>query len=197
MQRFWAAICATTSVRDLGDYGAWTSERLQRLRRQTDALHAVPPRSGIWMPTCVPALPRRNDAAHSAPGNRNFLAEIVERQLESRLGYLLVNSALEVAPRSGYCRRCGDAPGVNWKPFSGDAWMQASVTAAYIARGCKGWRSAAADHSDGAARSRPRSSTWAVLGVATARHSAFSERPTRKSKPSARTSNTLQGEHPR
>ena len=97
MQRFWAAGYAATSVRDLGDamglgqasvYNAFGDKRTlftQCLDRYLDANmrariarveKTLPPRQAI----------------------ESFLAEIVERSLENRLGCLLVNSALEVAP---------------------------------------------------------------------------------------------------
>jgi TetR/AcrR family transcriptional repressor of nem operon len=97
MQRFWAAGYAATSVRDLGGamglgqasvYNAFGDKRTlftQCLDRYLDANmrariarveKTLPPRQAI----------------------ETFLAEIVERSLESRLGCLLVNSALEVAP---------------------------------------------------------------------------------------------------
>jgi TetR/AcrR family transcriptional repressor of nem operon len=98
MQRFWAAGYAATSVRDLGDamglgpasvYNAFGDKRTlftQCLDRYLDANmrariarveKTLPPRQAI----------------------ETFLTEIVERSLENRLGCLLVNSALEVAPR--------------------------------------------------------------------------------------------------
>lgn len=97
MQRFWAAGYAATSVRDLGDamglgvaslYNAFGDKRTlftQCLDRYLDAnMRAriarvettLPPRQAIEI----------------------FLTEIVERSLESRLGCLLANAALEVAP---------------------------------------------------------------------------------------------------
>jgi TetR/AcrR family transcriptional repressor of nem operon len=97
MQRFWTAGYAATSVRDLGDamglgqasvYNAFGDKRTlftQCLDRYLDANmrtriarveKTLPPRQAI----------------------EAFLAEIVERSLENRLGCLLVNSALEVAP---------------------------------------------------------------------------------------------------
>ena len=97
MQRFWAAGYAATSVRDLGDamglgqasvYNAFGDKRTlftQCLDRYLDANmrariarveKTLPPRQAI----------------------ETFLSEIVERSLENRLGCLLVNSALEVAP---------------------------------------------------------------------------------------------------
>lgn len=97
MQRFWAAGYAATSVRDLGDamglgaaslYNAFGDKRTlftQCLDRYLDANmrariarleKTLPPRQAI----------------------ETFLTEIVERSLESRLGCLLANAALEVAP---------------------------------------------------------------------------------------------------
>src|ERR1700677_2701396 len=97
MQCFWAAGYAATSVRDLGDamglgqasvYNAFGDKRTlftQCLDRYLDAnmrariarlARTLPPRQAI----------------------ETFLTEIVERSLESRLGCLLANVALEVAP---------------------------------------------------------------------------------------------------
>src|SRR6201989_1991578 len=97
MQRFWAAGYAATSVRDLGEamglgqasvYNAFGDKRTlftQCLDRYLDANmrariarveKTLPPREAI----------------------ETFLTEIVERSLESRLGCLLANAALEVAP---------------------------------------------------------------------------------------------------
>ena len=97
MQRFWTAGYAATSVRDLGEamglgqasvYNAFGDKRTlftQCLDRYLDdnmrariarVEKTLPPRQAI----------------------ENFLIEIVERSLENRLGCLLVNSALEVAP---------------------------------------------------------------------------------------------------
>jgi len=97
MQCFWTAGYASTSVRDLGNamglgqasvYNAFSDKRTlftQCLDRYLDANmrarigrveKTLPPRQAI----------------------ETFLAEIVERSLENRLGCLLVNAALEVAP---------------------------------------------------------------------------------------------------
>jgi TetR/AcrR family transcriptional repressor of nem operon len=97
IQRFWATGYAATSVRDLGDamglgpasvYNAFGDKRTlftRCLDRYLDANmrariarveKTLPPRQAI----------------------ETFLTEIVERSLENRLGCLLVNSALEVAP---------------------------------------------------------------------------------------------------
>jgi TetR/AcrR family transcriptional repressor of nem operon len=97
MHRFWADGYAATSVRDLGDamglgqasvYNAFGDKRtlfMQCLDHYLDAnMRAriarveatLPPREAIEV----------------------FLSEIVERSLESRLGCLLANAALEVAP---------------------------------------------------------------------------------------------------
>ena len=97
MRCFWADGFAATSVRDLGDamglgqasvYNAFGGKRelfILCLDRYLDANmrariarveKAVPPRKAI----------------------EAFLAEIVERSLESRLGCLLANAAQEVAP---------------------------------------------------------------------------------------------------
>jgi TetR/AcrR family transcriptional repressor of nem operon len=97
MRRFWADGFAATSVRDLGEamglcqasvYNAFGDKRTlftQCLDRYLDANmrariarveRSLPPRQAI----------------------ETFLAEIVERSLENRLGCLLANAALEVAP---------------------------------------------------------------------------------------------------
>jgi TetR/AcrR family transcriptional repressor of nem operon len=97
MQRFWAGGFAATSVRDIGNamglgqasvYNAFGDKRTlftQCLDRYLDANmrariarveKTLPPRQAI----------------------ETFLTEIVERSLESRLGCLLANAALEVAP---------------------------------------------------------------------------------------------------
>ena len=97
MRHFWADGFAGTSVRDLGDamglgqasvYNAFGDKRslfAQCLDRYLDANmrariarveNSFPPRLAI----------------------ETFLTEIVERSLESRLGCLLANAALEVAP---------------------------------------------------------------------------------------------------
>ena len=97
MQRFWAAGYAATSVRDLGEvmglcqasvYNAFGDKRTlftQCLDRYLDANmrariarleKTLPPREAI----------------------ETFLAEIVKRSLENRLGCMLANAALEVAP---------------------------------------------------------------------------------------------------
>ena len=97
MRRFWADGFAGTSVRDLGEamglgqasvYNAFGDKRTifaRCLDRYLDAnMRARIARVEKTLP------PRQAIEA--------FLAEIVERSLESRLGCLLVNSALEVAP---------------------------------------------------------------------------------------------------
>jgi TetR/AcrR family transcriptional regulator, transcriptional repressor for nem operon len=115
MRRFWADGFAATSMRDLGEamglgqasvYNAFGDKRAlftRCLDRYLDANmrariarleHAVPPRQAI----------------------ETFLAEIVERSLESRLGCLLANAALEVAPHdadiaAAVARRMGELEG--------------------------------------------------------------------------------------
>jgi TetR/AcrR family transcriptional repressor of nem operon len=97
MRRFWADGFAGTSVRDLGEamglgqasvYNAFGDKRTlftQCLDRYLDANM----RARIaWVEKSFP--PRL--------AIETFLAEIVERSLESRLGCLLANAALEVAP---------------------------------------------------------------------------------------------------
>jgi TetR/AcrR family transcriptional repressor of nem operon len=97
MQRFWADGFAGTSVRDLGDamglgqasvYNAFGDKRAlftQCLDHYLDANmraritrveNSLPPRQAI----------------------ETFMMEIVERSLESRLGCMLANAAMEVAP---------------------------------------------------------------------------------------------------
>jgi TetR/AcrR family transcriptional regulator, transcriptional repressor for nem operon len=97
MRRFWADGFAATSVRDLGEamglgqasvYNAFGDKRAlftRCLDRYLDANmrariarveQSLPPRVAI----------------------ETFLAEIVERSLENRLGCLLANAALEIAP---------------------------------------------------------------------------------------------------
>jgi len=97
MRRFWADGFAATSVRDLGEamglgqasvYNAFGDKRALFTRcldryldanmraRITRVEKSLPPRQAI----------------------ETFLMEIVERSLESRLGCLLANAALEVAP---------------------------------------------------------------------------------------------------
>ncbi len=97
MQRFWAAGYAATSVRDLGDamglgaaslYNAFGDKRtlfIQCLDRYLDAnMRARIAR----VETTLPPL----------RAIETFLTEVVERSMESRLGCLLANAALEVAP---------------------------------------------------------------------------------------------------
>ncbi len=97
MRRFWADGYAATSVRDLGEamglgqasvYNAFGDKRTlftQCLDRYLDAnMRARIARLEASLP------PRRAIEA--------FLLEIVERSLESRLGCMLANAALEVAP---------------------------------------------------------------------------------------------------
>ena len=94
---FWAAGYAATSVRDLGDamglgaaslYNAFGDKRTlftQCLDRYLDA------NMRARITRVEKTLPPRQAIA-------TFLTEIVERSLESRLGCLLANAALEVAP---------------------------------------------------------------------------------------------------
>lgn len=97
MRRFWADGFAATSVRDLGDamglgqasvYNAFGGKRAlftQCLDRYLDAnMRARIARVESTLPPRV-AL-------------ETFLTEVVQRSLESRLGCLLANAALEVAP---------------------------------------------------------------------------------------------------
>jgi TetR/AcrR family transcriptional repressor of nem operon len=94
---FWAAGYAATSVRDLGDavglgaaslYNAFGDKRslfTQCLDRYLDA------NMRARITRVEKTLPPRQAIA-------TLLTEIVERSLESRLGCLLANAALEVAP---------------------------------------------------------------------------------------------------
>jgi TetR/AcrR family transcriptional repressor of nem operon len=97
MRRFWANGFAATSVRDLGDamglgqasvYNAFGDKRalfIQCLDRYLDANMRA-------------RIARVERAAPPRKAIEAFLAEIVERSLESRLGCLLANAAQEVAP---------------------------------------------------------------------------------------------------
>ena len=94
---FWAAGYAATSVRDLGDamglgaaslYNAFGDKRTlftECLDRYLDT------NMRARITRVEKTLPPRQAIA-------TFLTEIVERSLESRLGYLLANAAQEVAP---------------------------------------------------------------------------------------------------
>ena len=97
MHRFWAAGYAATSMRDLGDamglgqasvYNAFGDKRTlftQCLDHYLDA------NMRARIARVENSLPPRQAIA-------TFLSEVVERSIESRLGCLLVNAALEVAP---------------------------------------------------------------------------------------------------
>ena len=86
-----------------------------------------------------------------------FLTEIVERSLESRLGCLLANAALEVAPHDPeiadvVAERMGELGGI-LPPMR----YRRPARRKHIARRrSRGHRAAASDHGDGAARSRAR-----------------------------------------
>ena len=97
MRRFWAAGYAATSLRDLGGamglgpasvYNAFGDKRTLFTRCLDHYLDANMRARIARVERTIP--PRRAIEA--------FLTEIVERSLENRLGCLLVNSALEVAP---------------------------------------------------------------------------------------------------
>ncbi len=97
MQRFWADGYAATSVRDLGAamglsqasvYNAFGAKRALFTRCLDHYLDANMRARIARLETTLP--PRQAIEA--------FLHEIVERSLESRLGCLLANAALEVAP---------------------------------------------------------------------------------------------------
>src|SRR5580692_8511766 len=97
MRRFWAAGYAATSVRDLGDvmglgaaslYNAFGDKRALFTRCLDHYLDGNMRARIARMETRFP--PREAIEA--------FLKEIVERSLRDRLGCMLVNVALEVAP---------------------------------------------------------------------------------------------------
>jgi TetR/AcrR family transcriptional regulator, transcriptional repressor for nem operon len=97
MQRVWANGYVATSVRDLGDamglgaaslYNAFGDKRAlftQCLDRYLDC------NMRVRMARLESTLPPRHAIGA-------FLGEIVERSLENRLGCMLVNAALEIAP---------------------------------------------------------------------------------------------------
>jgi TetR/AcrR family transcriptional repressor of nem operon len=97
MRRFWAVGYAATSVRDLGNamgigqasvYNAFGDKQTlfaQCLDRYLDA-------------NMCARIARVEKTQPPRQAIESFLAEIVERSLESRLGCLLTNAALEVAP---------------------------------------------------------------------------------------------------
>jgi TetR/AcrR family transcriptional repressor of nem operon len=97
MQRFWAAGYAATSVRDLGEamglgqasvYNAFGDKRTlfaQCLDRYLDANMRA-------------RLSRLEKTLAPREAIETFLTGIVERSLENRLGCMLANAALEVAP---------------------------------------------------------------------------------------------------
>jgi TetR/AcrR family transcriptional regulator, transcriptional repressor for nem operon len=97
MRRFWAAGYAATSVRDLGDvmglgaaslYNAFGDKRklfTQCLDRYLDANMRA-------------RIARVEQTQQSRQAITTFLTEIVERSIENRLGCMLANAALEVAP---------------------------------------------------------------------------------------------------
>lgn len=128
MQRFWAAGYAATSVRDLGDamglgpasiYNAFGDKRslfVQCLDRYLDAKM----RERITrLETSLP--PRQAIEA--------FLNEIVERSLESRLGCMLANAALEVAPHDEESRTSSRSACGSLRTSSAAAWSPAAATA--------------------------------------------------------------------
>jgi len=97
MQRFWADGFASTSVRDLGEamgigqasvYNAFGDKRTLFIRCLDRYLDATMRERIIRLEKSLP--PRQ--------AIETFLLEIVERSLESRLGCMLANAALEVAP---------------------------------------------------------------------------------------------------
>jgi TetR/AcrR family transcriptional repressor of nem operon len=97
MRRFWAVGFAGTSVRDLGEamglgqasvYNAFGDKRTlftQCLDRYLDANMRA-------------RIARLEKTLQPREAIETFLMEIVERSLESRLGCMLANAALEVAP---------------------------------------------------------------------------------------------------
>ena len=74
------------------------------VRRASTTLSATNERSSpsasiaIWTPICARASPGWKRSLPPRQAIETFLTEIVERSLESRLGCLLANAALEVAP---------------------------------------------------------------------------------------------------
>ena len=109
---FWAAGYAATSVRDLGDamgvgaaslYNAFGDKRTLFTRGKT-----LPPRQAI----------------------ATFLTEIVERSLESRLGCLLANAALEVGPHDPDMPTWWRNAWANWRHSFDDAFSRLRMTAA-------------------------------------------------------------------
>jgi TetR/AcrR family transcriptional regulator, transcriptional repressor for nem operon len=183
MQRFWATGYAATSVRDLGGamglgqasvYNAFGDKRTlftQCLDANMRARIArvektLPPRQAI----------------------ETFLTEIVERSLESRLGCLLANAALEVAPHDrdiaavvaermgeleAFFRRCVVA-GQNDGSISPDA--DAADVARLLLTTVMGLRVLARGHPQRAVLEGAARQALSVLG-----------KPRRKRKPSART----------
>ncbi len=143
--------------------------------------------TAIRVPICVPALPASN--RHYLRAKRsNFLAEIVERSLESRLGCLLVNSALEVAPHDpdiadivaarmgeleAFFRRCVIA-GQRDSSISPDA--DAKDVARLLLTTVTGLRVLAPDHPERAVLEGAARQALSTLG-----------KPDRERKPSART----------
>jgi TetR/AcrR family transcriptional regulator, transcriptional repressor for nem operon len=97
MRRFWAAGYAATSVRDLGDvmglgaaslYNAFGDKRklfTRCLDRYLDANMRA-------------RIARVEQTQQPRQAITTFLTEIVERSIENRLGCMLANAALEVAP---------------------------------------------------------------------------------------------------
>lgn len=187
MRRFWAAGYAATSVRDLGDamglgsasvYNAFGDKRTlfaQCLDRYLDlnmrariarVEGTLPPRQAI----------------------ETFFAEIVERSLESRLGCMLANAALEVAPHDAevasivrermgelerFFRRCVDT-GQRDGSISGD--QDPADLARLLLTTVMGLRVLARGHPD-----------RALLEGATRQALSMLGKPGRKRKPSART----------
>ena len=104
MQRFWADGYAATSVRDLGDamglsqasvYNAFGDKRALFTQCLDHYLDSNMRARIARLETTLP--PRQAIEA--------FLYEIVERSLATRLGCMLANAALEVAPEA-FFRRC-------------------------------------------------------------------------------------------
>jgi TetR/AcrR family transcriptional repressor of nem operon len=183
MQRFWATGYAATSVRDLGGamglgqasvYNAFGDKRTlftqcldANMRARIARLEkTLPPRQAI----------------------ETFLTEIVERSLESRLGCLLANAALEVAPHDrdiaavvaermgeleAFFRRCVVA-GQNDGSISPDA--DAADVARLLLTTVMGLRVLARGHPQRAVLEGAARQALSVLG-----------KPRRKRKPSART----------
>jgi AcrR family transcriptional regulator len=158
MQRFWVAGYAATSVRDLGEamglgqasvYNAFGDKRTlftQCLDRYLDANM----RARIYR--VEKTLPPREAI-------ETFLAEIVERSLESRLGCMLANAALELAPHDTEIATVVAKRMSELEAFFSAMRDRGPARRQHIGRsGCRRRRPPAADNCDGAACSCTRPS---------------------------------------